>query len=333
MAHVQDLKSALKVEATNETSCRDRHSIRGIRGNADAPCESPWINWQDIAPFHPATKRYCALWDTLHLINGVLYRKWESDNGKTSRWQLILPKTRVSTILKKLHGSPTGGLYGIMKTLQKVRERFYWNNVWSDVEKCCCICDPCAARKGPRKRTRGRLHLYNVGAPLERIAFGILAYPISNQEASTVAEVLVQHWISRFGVPLYLHSDQGRNFDSAVCKRLCEILAIDKTRTTALHPESDGMVERLNRTILNSLSLLVSSNQQDRDKKLPFFLLSYRSAVHETTSYSPSQMLFGCDIRLPADLLFSWPPDAPLAPEEYIGKLSPGTDRGNASSG
>ncbi|GFY27825.1 retrovirus-related Pol polyprotein from transposon 412 [Trichonephila clavipes] len=91
--------------------------------------------------------------------------------------------------------------------------------------------------------------------------------------------------------------------------------------TTVLHPQSDGMVERFKRTILNSLSLLVSSNQQDWDKKLPFFLLAYRSAVHETTGYSPSQMLFGRDLRLPADLLFSRPPDAPLAPEEYIEKL------------
>ncbi|GFX43848.1 retrovirus-related Pol polyprotein from transposon 412 [Trichonephila clavipes] len=81
------------------------------------------------------------------------------------------------------------------------------------------------------------------------------------------------------------------------------------------------MVERFNRTILNSLSLLVSSNQQDWDKKLPFFLLAYRSAVHETTGYSPSQMLFGRDLRLPAYLLFSRPPDAPLMPEEYIEKL------------
>ncbi|GFW90487.1 retrovirus-related Pol polyprotein from transposon 412 [Trichonephila clavipes] len=197
-----------------------------------------------------------------------------------------------------------------MKTLQKVRERFYWNNVWSDVEKCCRICDLCAARKGPRKRTRGRLQLYNPEA-----------YPIIDQEASTVAEVLVQHWISRFGVPLQLHSDQARNFDSAVCKRLCEILAIDKTKTTALHPQSDGMVERFSRTILNGLSLLVSSNQPDWDKKLPFFLLAYRSAVHETTGYSPSQMHFRSELRLPADLLFSRPPDAPLAPEEYIEKL------------
>ncbi|GFV69214.1 retrovirus-related Pol polyprotein from transposon 412 [Trichonephila clavipes] len=61
-----------------------------------------------------------------------------------------------------------------MNTLQKVREHFYWNNVRNDVEKCCRTCDPCAARKGPRKRIRGRLQLYNVGAPFERIAFDIL---------------------------------------------------------------------------------------------------------------------------------------------------------------
>ncbi|GFS97927.1 retrovirus-related Pol polyprotein from transposon 412 [Trichonephila clavipes] len=185
-----------------------------------------------------------------------------------------------------------------------------------------------------------------MGAPFERTAFDILgslptssdvnnnilvvmdyftkwpeAYPIPDQEASTVAEVLDQHWISRFGVPLQLLSDQGRNFNSAVCKRLCEILAIDKTRTTALHPQSDGMAERFNPTILNSLSLLVSSNQQDWDQKLPFFLLAYRSAVHETTSYSPSRILFGRDLRLHADFLFNLPLDALFAPEVYIEKL------------
>ncbi|GFT85728.1 retrovirus-related Pol polyprotein from transposon 412 [Trichonephila clavipes] len=106
-------------------------------------------SWQDIALFHPTMKRYWALWDSLHLRNGVLYR--------TLRWQLILPKTRVSTVLKELHGSPTGGYFGVMKTLQKVRECFYWNNVRSDVEKFCLLYDPCAACTGPRKCTRGEL--------------------------------------------------------------------------------------------------------------------------------------------------------------------------------
>ncbi|GFW15557.1 retrovirus-related Pol polyprotein from transposon 412 [Trichonephila clavipes] len=78
------------------------------------------------------------------------------------------------------------------------------------------------------------------------------------------------------------------------------------------------MVERFNRTIL---SLMVSKNQQDWDQKVPLFLLAYRSAVHETTGYSPSQMLFGRDLRLPCDLLFDRPPDTPSSPEEYVQNL------------
>ncbi|GFX53983.1 retrovirus-related Pol polyprotein from transposon 412 [Trichonephila clavipes] len=217
-----------------------------------------------------------------------------------------------------------------MKTLHRVRERFCWGKVRADVEQWCKSCDACSARKGPKIRSRGKLHRYNVGAPFERIAFDILGplprtasgnkyllvvmdyftkwpevYPIPDQEAPTVAEAVVQHWISRYGVPLQLHSDQGRNFVSAVLKGVCELLGIDKTKTTPLHPQSDGMVERFNRTILNNLSLMVSKNQQDWDQKVPLFLLAYRSAVHETTGYSPSQMLFGRDLRLPAcDLLF-----------------------------
>ncbi|GFY26820.1 retrovirus-related Pol polyprotein from transposon 412 [Trichonephila clavipes] len=62
-------------------------------------------------------------------------------------------------------------------------------------------------------------------------------YPIPGSGSPTVAEAVVQHWISRYGVPLQLHSDQGRNFVSAVLKGVCELLGIDKTKTTPLHPQ------------------------------------------------------------------------------------------------
>ncbi|GFU41615.1 retrovirus-related Pol polyprotein from transposon 412 [Trichonephila clavipes] len=304
-------------------------------------------SWQDISAYSPTTKQYWALWNSLHLRNGVLYRKFESEDGKTFRWQLVLPRSRIPEVLKELHGSPTGGHFGVMKTLHRVRERFFWGKVRADVEQWCKSCDACSARKGPKIRSRGKLHRYNVGAPFERIAFDILGplprtasgnkyllvvmdyftkwpevYPIPDQEAPTVAEaVVLQHWISRYGVPLQLHSDQGRNFVSAVLKGVCELLGIDKTKTTPLHPQSDGMVERFNRTILNNLSLMVSKNQQDWDQKVPLFLLAYRSAVHETTGYSPSQMFLAGIFVSPCDLLFGRPPDTPSSPEEYVQNL------------
>ena len=120
---------------------------------------------------------------------------------------------------------------------------------------------------------------YNVGLPMEHIALDILGplplsesgnqyllivtdyftkwpevYPLPNQEATTVAKVLVNGMICRFGVPLEIHSDQGRNFESALFK-VCRLLGMTKTRTTPLHPQSDGMVEGMNRTIEAQLSM------------------------------------------------------------------------------
>ncbi|GBN17967.1 hypothetical protein AVEN_161551-1 [Araneus ventricosus] len=56
-------------------------------------------SWQEIAPESPATKRYWVFWDSLHLKDGVLYRKWESDDGSSCRWQLIFPKSRIPEVL------------------------------------------------------------------------------------------------------------------------------------------------------------------------------------------------------------------------------------------
>ena len=81
------------------------------------------------------------------------------------------------------------------------------------------------------------------------------------------------------------------------------------------------MVEKFNHTILDNLSLLVFRNQQEWDLKLPLFLLTYSSAVCETTGYTPSQMLFGHELRLPCDLFFGRPADTSSSPEEYLRDL------------
>ena len=78
--------------------------------------------------------------------------------------------------------------------------------------------------------------------------------PNAQPEATTVAELLVREFICRFGVPLLIHSEQGRNFESELFAEMCRLLDIKKTRTTPYHPESDGMVERFNRTLEAQLS-------------------------------------------------------------------------------
>ena len=101
----------------------------------------------------------------------------------------------------------------------------------------------------------------------------------------------MKQFICRFGVPLLIHSDQGRNFESELFAEMCRLLCIKKTRTTPYHPQSEGMVERFNCTLEAQLSKFADHKQKDWDEHIPFLLMAYRSATHDTTHCSPVKMM------------------------------------------
>ena len=297
-------------------------------GNAERP------EWCQISARSPALKSFWAQWDRMVVRDGILYRRFESDSGDQIFWQVVVPVSLRKMVLKELHNSKSAGHLGEKKTLARLRERFYWLGCGRDVRLWCQSCDECASRKPPAKSSRAPMQRYNVGAPLERIALDVLgplpetdrgnkyilvvadyftkwteSYALPDQVAPTVAAVLVDEFVSRFGVPLQIHSDQGRNFESAVFSEMCDILGVQKTRTTPLRPQSDGMVERFNRTLETMLTLFTAENQKDWDEHLPQLMMAYRSAEHETTGRSPCEMMLGRAIQLPVDLLLGSTPD------------------------
>jgi hypothetical protein len=85
------------------------------------------------------------------------------------------------------------------------------------------------------------------------------------------------------------------------------MLEINKSRTTAYHPQSDGLVERMNRTLEAMLAMFTSNSQRDWDEYLPYVMMAYRSAVQDTTGYSPNQMMLGRETELPIDILIGHP--------------------------
>ena len=86
-------------------------------------------------------------------------------------------------------------------------------------------------------------------------------------------------------------------------------MRIYKTRTTPGYPQSDGMVERFNGTLLNSLAMYTSNHQRDWEEYLHYVLVAYRSAVHESTGVSPTKMMLGRDVWVPVDLVIQRPDD------------------------
>ena len=109
-------------------------------------------------------------------------------------------------------------------------------------------------------------------------------------------------FILRFGMPLVIHSDQGREFENGLMKSLCSLLGCVKTRTAPYHPESDGMVERFNRTCLMMLSMFVNDRRDNWNELLPFVMHAYRTSVYESTVYSPFRLLMGEECSLPHDV-------------------------------
>ena len=290
---------------------------------------------EQLSPFSPAFKVYWSQRDSLVLQGGILYRKWYCPDGPVPRLQAIVPRVLRKEILTFLHDSLAGGAHlGFDKTFAKVRSKYYWSGYAADVRDWVLSCGKCNQRKGPRFRGQAPLQSYLVGSPGERVGVDILGplpvsdsgnkyllvmedyftkypevVPIPDQEAATVAEALVNVYVCRHGVPLSLHSDQGSNFESRLFSEMCTILGIQKTRTTPWHPQSNGLVENFNKTLARMISHFVSKNHRDWDAKVPLLLLSYRTAVHASTGYSPAELTYGRQLRLPLELQMELPPD------------------------
>ncbi|KAL6459687.1 hypothetical protein MHYP_G00314460 [Metynnis hypsauchen] len=272
----------------------------------------------------------------VHALNESVTPSWGEEDPANGRrvFQVVIPRSLRDSVLRGVHGSPGAGHFGVTKTLKRLRQRFDWPGCRADVELFVHCCDVCAAKKGPSRAPRAPLHPYQCGGPMERVAVDVLgpfpvtdsgnrfvlvamdyftkwpeAYAVPDQGAVTTADVLVREFFCRFGVPEELHSDQGRNFESEVMAEVCRILGIHKTRTTPLHPQSDGLVERFNRTQAAQLAMVVGKNQHDWDRHLPVVLLAYRSAVQETTGFTPALLMFGRELRTPVTLAFGAPPD------------------------
>ena len=106
------------------------------------------------------------------------------------------------------------------------------------------------------------------------------AFPLRTTGAEILAKIFVNEVVSRFGVPSQLHSDQGANVCGEIINAMCQQLGIDRSRTTAYHPQGNGQVERFNRTLESMLAKVVTDNQKDWDKHLPQVLFAYRTSLH-----------------------------------------------------
>ena len=127
------------------------------------------------------------------------------------------------------------------------------------------------------------------------------AFATTDQTSLTIAKNFVEEIISRHGVPRELLSDRGPSFLSKMFLSVCSILGVKKLNTTAYHPQTDGLVERFNRTLISMLSKRVTG-AQEWDDLLPYALFAYRASLQVSTGESPFHLLYGREPHLPTEL-------------------------------
>ena len=273
---------------------------------------------EDARGHGPEAQRLKQLWTRLIVDDGVLKRRYK-DTQKQSTWlQLVVPCPLRDEVLHELHAGALEGHLGEDKTLNKVKERFYWPGMQHDVRNWCRTCEACQTRKSAPKKNHAPLQTIKAGFPMQVVAVDIMGplpesetgnkyvlvasdyftkwtevYAIPNQEATTVAQKLTDEMFCRFSPPEQLHSDQGRQFESRVVHEVCKLLKIRKTKTTPYHPQCDGQVERFNRTLLDMLATTTRENAFDWENQIRKVCMAYNTSVHSSTGFTPFFLMFG----------------------------------------
>jgi hypothetical protein len=249
---------------------------------------------------------------------GVLYRK--RVNGKALR---VLQEDEIDSVIFMTHNHPTGGHLAKDATYNKISTRFWWKGMYKDIENHIKTCDSCQ-RRGNKGGT-GYLNPIKVGKPFERIGIDFVgplkktkngnkyilvvtdyltkwpeAEPMNEATAENVIRFIYERIICRHGCPKIILSDRGTHFRNKIVDGLCQKFEIKHKLSSPYHPETNGLVERFNRTLCESLAK-VSEKEDEWDMHIESVLFAYRTTKHSTIKKTPFFMTYGREAILPIE--------------------------------
>ncbi|KAE9189351.1 hypothetical protein PF002_g25069 [Phytophthora fragariae] len=244
----------------------------------------------------------------------------------------VIPLQFIETVLHYCHSDLFSAHAGLTKTIDRVRKHAYWHGWKKDAKEYVRACTTCGSGKGYRPWKNGlmqRMPVQELSGPFSLLvvdAIGPLVttprgnkyilnfvdystrwvetFPVKALDTLTFVQIMVDEVLSRHGVPERLLSDRGPNFISSLAQSFYQTLGIKKVFGAAYHPQTQGLVERFNGTLLGMLRMYVGEAQTDWDLYLPRVLFAYRTSYHEALGDSPFFSLYGRDPVLPLDLAF-----------------------------
>lgn len=230
---------------------------------------------------------------------------------------------------------------GVRTSRKLIQRRYFWPSMNIDVKKWVQACIRCQRSKihrhtasaisnfepsqrfehlhvdivGPL-RTSPQGHRYVI-TMIDRATRWPEAHAAFDITADTVARIVYEEWITRYGCPVRMTTDQGRQFESSLFNALTRLLGIKRIHTSPYHPQSNGMIERWHRCMKTALIARLSTSNWTEE--LPTVLLGLRAAIRNDSGVSAAQLTYGQTLTLPGDFFVPSKP-SPLD-YSYVEKL------------
>lgn len=278
----------------------------------------------------------------LRLESGKLYSR-----GSDGTWKCLVPASLRPKILEENHSSSRGGHLGFYKTLRKVKDFYSWPTLTKDVSDYVRRCHACQRYKVTQAKPAGFMSPHEMVRPWTIVASDIIgplprslkgnryilvfldtstrwpiAIPLRTVKTSHVANCLRNEVVNIWGCPEILLTDNGPQYVSRTLKKVCALFDIKLCHTAPYFPQANPC-ERTNRTLKTMLSIYCEGSQRRWDENLSDLMFALRTAVSETTGYSPAELNFGRRLRKPKELYRDCDSGETeeFSPGSYAGKL------------
>jgi transposase InsO family protein len=254
------------------------------------------------------------------IIGGLLHKK--ADGRYPQR---VVPNIGDrASIVKEFHTRL--GHFGQKRTAQLITEKYWWRGLVRDVKAYVSSCATCQI-ESPRFERHDQLNPVKVSQFMERLTCDLVgplpashplnnkyiftciesasrhafAYPLASKSSAHVAAAMA-HLFGIIGPPRILQTDRGGEFVSSTVQSLLRKFGVKHRMSSAYHPQSQGLVERFNKTITTQLrKYCARSDATMWESYLPSILLGYNCGKQDSTKIEPARLLFGRLPRLPTD--------------------------------
>ena len=259
--------------------------------------------------------------DWLSLIWGVLHCCLFMDDNET--YQLILPQHFCNSVLRSLHDG--NGHQGLQCIVELLHSKVYWTSMFTDTNHWLLQCKQCHIAKGDYTEPKPQLSSLVAHQPLELLCVDFTkpviakggkenilvltdafskysqAFVTNNQKSLTVTKILVEKWFSIFGIPAWIHSDQGSSFDNEIISHLCKMFGICQLTTTPYNLHDNAQCEHFNCTLFSLMKTLDSEQKPNWPVYLPSLVFAYNATPHVSTGFQPYKLIFRHKAPMPCN--------------------------------